>query len=408
MKIILKIAWRNVWRNPRRSWVLVTSIAVGVFGYLGTIAFSRGFIAQMIETTINLRGGHMMIAAKGYNQNPQIRLFIQEPQRVEKILDDMSGLRYSPVVSFQGMVNSSEAASGVVINGVQPERESKVTIISRSVVQGRYLTGSGAFHEIVIGEALAEKLHVELGEKIVLLATDLNNNINSGAYEVVGLFRSVSPDFDKTFVYLPMHLARELVGYSEEATAFFVRLNKGVNLESTLSEIKSKLDNDELEVLSWKDQNPLLVLSMEAYNDSLILVVGILFTAIAFSVANSFLMVIYERIHEFGIMMANGVLPRKIRSMLYLEALLILLIGMAVGYVISAAMLGYWGHIGLDLSAFAKGLGKFGVGSLVYPDVAASDIIIGFVVIIIVVLLSVIYPSIKASRFEAAKAIHFV
>ncbi|MFQ5864503.1 MAG: ABC transporter permease [bacterium] len=408
MKIIMKIAWRNIWRNPRRSWVLITSIAVGVFGYLGTIGFSRGFIDQMIETTINLRGGHIMIAAQGYNENPQIRLCIQGPQRVEKILDNIPGLRYSPIVSFQGMVNSSEAASGVVINGVQPKRESEITIISRSIVQGRYLMDSDALHEIVIGEELADKLNVELGERIVLLATDLDNNINSGAYQVVGVFRTTSPDFDKAFVYLCMKQAQELVGYSQQVTAFSVRLDKGVDLESTLSKLRSKLDDDKLEVLSWKDQNPLLVLSMEAYDDSVILIVVILFTAIAFSIANSFLMVIYERIHEFGIMMANGVLPKRIRSMLYFEAFFLTLMGMAVGLGFSAAVLGYWGHVGLDLSAFAQGLGKFGVGSMVYPAIEPSDIIIGFVVIKIVVLLSVIYPSLKASRFEAAEAIHFV
>jgi ABC-type lipoprotein release transport system permease subunit len=408
MKIILKIAWRNIWRNPRRSWVLITSIAVGVFGYLGTTSFSRGFITQMIETTINLHGGHIMIAAKGYNQNPQIRLYIQEPRPVEKILDDIPDIRFSAVVSFQGMINSSEASSGVVINGVQPERESEITIVSRSIVQGRYLIGTDAVHEIVIGEVLAEKLHVQIGEKIVLLATDLDNNINSGAYEIVGLFRTTSPDFDKTFVYLTMKQARELVGYSQEVTAFFVRLNRGTKLESTVEKIKSKLDDADFEVLSWKDRNPLLVLSMQAYDDSVILIVGILFTAIAFSIANSFLMVIYERIQEFGIMMANGVLPKKIRSMLYFEAIFITLIGMAVGVILSAVILGYWGYAGLDLSAFAQGLGKLGVGSLVYPAVATSDIVIGSVVIIIVVLLSVIYPAIKASRFDAAEAITFV
>ncbi|MFQ5752193.1 MAG: ABC transporter permease [bacterium] len=133
----------------------------------------------------------------------------------------------------------------------------------------------------------------------------------------------------------------------------------------------------------------------------------ILFIAIAFSIANSFLMVIYERIHELGIMMANGILPKKIRRILYTEAFFITLIGTMTGFLISAGILGYLGHNGLDLSAFAQGLGKFGVGSLVYPEIAAIDVILGLLVINVVVFLSVLYPAIKASRFEVVEAIRF-
>lgn len=408
MKIILKIAWRNIWRNPRRSFVLITSIAVGVFGYLGTISFSRGFINQMIETTINLYGGHILISAKGYYDNPQIRLFIDEPERIAQLLNKVPGINYAPLVSFQGMINSSETASGVIIQGVNPVEESKITIISRSITQGKYLTRSYERNEIVLGEALAEKLNVELGEKIVLMTTDLDNNINSGAYRIVGLFRTFSTDFDKSFVFIHQTQAQNLIGYSRQVTAFTVRLNKELVLESVMEKIKLNLNVNKIEVLSWKDRNPILVLSLKAYDNAVILIVGILFIAIAFSIANSFLMVIYERIHEFGIMLANGILPKKIRSMLYFEASFITIIGTLLGLSISAVIFGYWSHVGLDLSAFAKGLGKFGVGALVYPDVDASDVIVGFLVIQIVVFLSVIYPSIKASRFEPAEAIHFV
>ncbi|MFQ5769521.1 MAG: ABC transporter permease [bacterium] len=407
MKIILKIAWRNIWRNPRRTWVLVTSIAVGVLGYLGTTGFSRGFLKQMVEATINLHGGHIMITAKGFHDNPQIRLFIQHPQRIEDILNDIPGIQYAPLISFQGMINSSETASGVVINGVVPNRESQITTISGSIIQGRYLNVQNGQHDIVIGELLAKKLNVEIGEKVVLMTSDLENNINSGAYRIVGLYRSSSPDFDKTFVYLNKKQAQNLAGYKNEVTAFTVKIKETLNLEFIVNEIKSNLNHANLEVLSWRERNPLLVLALDAYDNSIVIIVVILFIAIAFSIANSFLMVIYERIHELGIMMANGILPKKIRRILYTEAFFITLIGTMTGFLISAGILGYLGHSGLDLSAFAQGLGKFGVGSLVYPEIAAIDVILGLLVINVVVFLSVLYPAIKASRFEVVEAIRF-
>ena len=407
MQIILKISWRNIWRNPRRTWVLISSIAVGVIGYLGTSAFSRGFLEQMIQTSINLQGGHIMLAAKGYHDNPNIRLFIGKPDQIEEVLQGIDGIEYAPLVSCHGMIHSSESAAGVVINGVVPEQESQITVVPRSVVNGKFLGGVSSNNEIVIGEALAEKLNVTVGEKVILMTSDLQRDINSGAYRIVGIFRTSSPDFDKAFVYLSQNLAQDLSGYDNEVTAFVLRVNETAELESISNAIKSRIPTD-IEVLTWKDRNRLLVLAMELYDFSIVIMVIILYIAIAFSIANSFLMVIYERIHEIGIMMANGVFPTKVRRMLYTEAFLITLIGTTTGLLISAAFLAYFGHSGLDPSAFAKGLGKFGVGSIVYPSVTASDVILGLMVINIIVFLSVLYPAFKASRFEVAEAIRFV
>lgn len=408
MKIILTIAWRNVWRNPRRSWVLITSIAVGVLGYFGTTGFSRGFLQQMVETTINLHGGHIMITSKGYQENPQIRLFIKEPAEISAALDEIADVNYASLVSLQGMINSSETAAGVMINGIDPERERDITVIERSIVDGRYLNHEESKHEILMGLALAEKLNVELGEKVVLMTTDLDNNISSGAYRIIGLFRTASHDFDKRHVYLNQEQVQSLAGYEDEVTGFTLRLNRGVDMEKKAREIRARLAGNHLDVLTWKDRNPLLVISIDAYNSSIVIIVVILFIAIAFSIANSFLMVIYERIHELGIMMANGVLPKKIRRMLYSEALFITLIGTVAGAAVSAIILGYLGRFGLDLSMVAKGLGIFGVGAVIYPEVAMIDITIGLIVIYAVVFISVLYPSYRASRFVVVDAIRFV
>lgn len=405
MKILLKISWRNIWRNPRRTWVLVTSIAVGVIGYMGTSAFSRGFLVQMVESTINLHGGHITIASKGYHENPNIRLFISNPKQIEQQLNEISNIEHAPIVSLSGMVNSAEKAGGVMIYGVVPEQESYITAIAQSMVEGNYLTDQD--NEIVIGTELAEKLRVRIGEKVVLMTSDLNKDINSGAYRIAGLFETASPDFDKTSVYLHMKAAQDLAGYTNQISAVNIKLNEALELESIVQTVKTKLGNNELEILSWRDRNPLLVLSLDLYDFSIIIIVTILFVAIAFSLANSFLMVIYERIHELGIMMANGVFPQKVRFMLYLEAFLMTFLGTTIGYAVSVALLGYFGQAGIDLSAFADGIGKFGVGAMLYPKMAAEDFIIGLLVIFVIVFLSVLWPSIKASRFEVVDAIRF-
>ncbi|MFQ5651486.1 MAG: ABC transporter permease, partial [bacterium] len=406
MKIILKIAWRNVWRNPRRSLVLITSIAVGVFGYLGTTAFSRGFLEQMVDAAINLHGGHIMITAKGYQDNPNIRAFIRTPEQIEKVLDGFADLESAPLVSIAGMISSSETAAGVSINGVVPERESNITTIAQSILDGQYFSGANGKNEIVIGEALAKKLNVILGEKVVLMISGLDNTISSGAYRVVGIYRVSNPDFEKAFVYLEQRQAQTLAGYGDSVTAFSIRTP--LEVDGLKARLTAKLAGKNLEVLSWKDRNKLLELALKLYDFSLVITIAILFTAIAFSIANAFLMVIYERIYELGIMMANGVLPKKIRLMLYFETFFITLLGLALGLLVSVTVLGYWAYTGLDLTDFASGLSRFGVGAIIYPKIALYDIVVGVVVINMIVLASVLYPSFKASRFEVVDAIRFV
>lgn len=407
MNIIFKIAWRNVWRHPRRTMVLMASIAVGVFGYLGASAFNRGFLDQMVESTINLQGGHITISARGFHENPSVARYIANPGEVEGVLRSIPAVDYAPLVSLSGMINSAEASAGVVIQGVDPRREQKVTVIASTVVAGEYLHAQGPENEIVIGQELAEKLHVRPGEKVVLMTSDLEKNINSGAYRIAGVFQTVSPDFDKAFVYIHKKAAQELAGYKDQISSFTLKLQKPSELALVAQRLQSRLQTQRYEVLTWKDRNRLLELSLKFYDFVNVIVLLILFTVIAFSIANAFLMVIYERIYEFGVMMANGVLPKKIRQILYFESLFITLVGSFIGYVITIAVLLYLHKVGVNLADFAKGLGKLGVGAILYPEVNWWDIVLGSIVINTIVLISVIYPAHKASRFEVVDAMRF-
>lgn len=375
---------------------------------MGTTAFSRGFLEQMVDSAIDLHGGHIMVLAEGYNENPNIRTYIKQPQPIAAVLDSMPDLTAAAIVSVSGMVSSPETAASVLIQGVQPEREKKVTTIARSIREGAYFSGTDGRNEIVIGEALAEKLNVRLGEKVVLMLSDLENNISSGAYRVAGIFRVASRDFEKANVYLPLREAQRLTGYGNAVTGFSIRLEDSDSMPAVNAHLVNKLDASQVEVLTWKERNKLIDLALQTYDFSLVITILILFIAIAFSIANSFLMVIYERIYEFGIMMANGVLPKKIRLMLYMETFLLTLLGLALGFVLTVVVLGYWSYAGLDLSNFAGGLSQFGVSPLIYPEFVLYDVVLGVIIINLIILASVLYPAFKASRFEVVDAIRFV
>lgn len=409
MSILAKIAWRNIWRNPRRSWVLISAVAIGVFSFLGAVAYIDGIAIQMLDSAIDLQGGHLQITAEGYSDNPTIRSYVPDVEQVEEVLAEMTGVRYAPLAVTPGMINSAEQASGVQISGVDPRREGQVTSMVSSVVEGRYLSPEGGTNEVLIGAGLAERLNVQVGEKVVLMANDLDNEVSAGAYRIVGLFRTSSSDFDKTRIYLHLDAARDLIGYTpQQASSYTLRLAPDLDLGEVVERVRAGLGDTGLEVVTWRDRSPMLVMMQDMYDVANILLVIILFTAIAFTIINSFLMVIFERIREIGIMSANGVRPRQVRLMLYLEAVFIVLLGTAVGGVLAVAMIWHWSSVGLDLSAFAEGLGSFGISTVIYPYLDWNHIITGIAMIFVMVLGAVLYPAFKASRFETVDAIHYV
>ena len=409
MGILAKIAWRNIWRNPRRSCVLVSALAVGVFCFVGGLAYMDGFFQQFINSAIQLQGGHIQIASPGYNENPTIRSYLRNVDTVHQELASVNGIRYAARIRTPGMVNSADQASGVLIMGVDPNREAALSSIPESVVDGTYLPADGEGNHVLIGEALASRLNVLVGERVVLMANDIDNEISAGAFKIAGLFRTSSRDFDKTHAFVHEDRARELIGYGPElASTVIVQLQPGYDLDDTAAQLRQQLESTDIEVLTWKDRSPVLVMMSEMTGLANVILVIILFTAIAFTLANSFIMVIFERIREIGTMAARGVRPGQVRTMFFLEAFFVVLLGASIGSGLVIALIMWWSRVGLDLSRFSEGLSSFGAASVVYPYVDWGHILGGSAMIFVIVLLAVLYPAIKASRFKIVDAMTHV
>lgn len=406
--ILYKVAWRNLWRNRRRTIVLLLSVATGVFCFLGSITFMDGFSSRMIESTILHQGGHILVAREGFNKNPTVQSRIRDAASVSKAIGAVPDAAHLEIIRAIGMASTAEQASGVTIMGVDPNAERKVGIVSSSLVEGRFLSDDET-NEIVIGAELADRLNARLGEKVVLMANDVHNEIGAGAYRVAGIFKTTSSEFDKTTVFVRLKDARSLLAYRPTAaTAFQVYLDPGADVNATADALRAALGGSDLEVLTWKQRFPILSLMQQAYDYSSVILVFILFAAIAFTVVNTFLMVIMERIREFGVMMANGLRPGQVRKLLYAEAIYIVLLGTVLGIVPSFALIWYGNVHGFDLSGFSEGLSSFGIGSTVFLELNWGHILTGFGMILFVVLLATAYPAIKASRLKPVEALRHV
>lgn len=406
--ILYKVAWRNLWRNRRRTFVLLLSVATGVFCFLGSVTFMDGFAVRMIQSTIQQQGGHILIAREGFNKNPTVQSRITDTEDIASVLNAWPDARYLEVIQAVGMASTAEQASGVTILGVDPDAESSVDIVSSAMIEGRFLDPNTK-NEIVIGASLADRLKVTLGEKVVIMANDVHNDVGAGAYRVAGIFKTTSSEFDKTTIFVRFKDAQTLLAYQpSSATAFQLYLSPTADVGAMADSLRAKFGRRDLEVLTWKERFPILSLMQQAYDYSSIILVFILFAAIAFTVVNTFLMVIIERIREFGVMMANGLRPGQVRKLLYAEAIYIVLMGAALGVVPSSALIWYGKVHGFDMSSFSEGLSSFGIGSTVYLELNWGHILMGFGMILFVVLLATAYPAIKASRLNPVEALRHV
>lgn len=405
--MLLKLAWRNIWRNYRRSLIIAAAICVGLAGTVLSQGFMVGMGRQMVENAIGSHIGDLQIHRRGYHINPVITSYIAEPDSVVRVVKDAPGVRaVAPRVLNFGLASSAEASSGVHVVGVDPSLEPDITFISRRIVEGRYLEPGDSL-AVVIGRELAEKLQVHPGEKVVLMGQSLGPELGSGAFRVVGLFQTVSSEFDRSTVYIPIGAAQAMFGLGQRISEVVVRVRTQEELAGVQDFLRSRLGANRFEVLSWRDVAPILVKEYEVFIEFMYLFYLIIFIAVAFGVVNTMLMAVFERVQELGVLMAIGARPGLVFRMVLLESTMLGVVGVAIGNVIALPLVAVFGVHGLDLSIFADTLSSMGIGTLIYPTVTATDVIAAAISVIVTAVIAAIYPALKASRLQPVEAIRF-
>jgi ABC-type lipoprotein release transport system permease subunit len=404
--MLLKLAWRNIWRNSRRSMIILLSVIVGLVAIVLYDSISIGMIRQMLDNQIGAHVSHIQIHKKGFSDNKIIQNYIPDPEKVESAVKNNPHIQHycKRVITF-GIVSSAISSSGVSLIGIDPEEEEQVTKIKKSIIEGGYL--SGKKHEIVIGEKLAEKLEVGVGDKVVAMASALSGNIGSDMFRVVGIYRTFSSEFDKTHIYISLPNAREMLELENNVSEFAIIID---NLDQQ-QQVKSRLEdalNENYEVLTYKELLPLLVMQVDVYQESIFIFYAIIAVAMIFGIINTMLMSVFERIQEFGVLMAVGMKNRRLFWMILLEAFFLGALGTGIGFVFSYLLYLPLSNSGIDLSAFSDSLTSFGAGTTIYPVLTVESIFSALLIIPFIAVLGAVYPAFKAVRLEPMSAIRYV
>ena len=413
--MLLKIAWRNVWRNARRSLIILISIIVGVVAILLYDSLSIGMIHQMLDNQIGTHVSHLQIHRNGFQDNKIIQNDIPDVPQVEAVLQQTDGIaHYSRRVVTFGILSSATSSAGVSIVGIEPQQEARVTSIETSIIEGAYL--SGAAHEIVIGKPLAEKLEVGLGDKVVATSSQYDGRIGQDIYRVIGIFETFSSEFDKTSIYIAMDQAQKLLVMGQRISEFAIictdlEAYKAVqqSLESALNG-GTRVDGEPppYEIFSYRELLPLLVMQVDVYYQAIFVFYAIIGIAMVFGIINTMLMSVFERIQEFGVLMAMGMKGSRIFLMILLEALLLGVLGSVLGAGIGYLFYLWMAAGGIDLAAFSDGLRSFGTGTVIYPQLNSLSVTLALLVAPVFSVLGAIYPAWRAVRLDPMNAIRYV
>lgn len=351
---LLKLCWKNIWRSKRRSLLAINAIAVGAAWLVWIHNYVDAFNEQIIENAIRYQSGHVMISASGFHENKPIQRFLKDSRRLEKWLASRPEVRaHSSRVQFQGLVSSAAGSANVWFQGVDPKRERKTTRFASVLVGGSFLNGDRE-RPIVIGAGLAELLKARVGSKLVVLTHGADGSIGNELFRVSGIFESHTKA-DKSMAFIRLEDARMLASLPRNAThQVSVLLKQDGHIPVVKEELSRRFGGKKVEVMTWMEAERHLMAQIDLFRTTNRLLMFIILFIAAVGIANSILMGVMERTREFGVMMAIGTSRAEMVRMVFLETLLVSLVGIGIGNLLGTLVTLYFGHTGFDLQWFTS------------------------------------------------------
>jgi ABC-type lipoprotein release transport system permease subunit len=398
-----QLAWRNIWRNPRRTAIILTAILIGVAAMIILAALMRGMVGGMVNNAIDNMVGHIKIQHPDYRSDPDISHRLSE---VDDILNTLRVVlpetaRITRRIRIDGVVSNARETAGIEIVGIYPESEVGMSFIGTAPVEGNPITASDK-NGILIGAALAEKFQTGIGKKLVVTTQRGDGDSGARAFRIRGIFHEDMEATEKAYLFISLPAAQRLVQEEDSATEIAVTLARetsGKELDKLVMECRAALKPFHVSVYGWKDLLPAITAYLAMFDLFLLIWFVVIFIAMGFGIVNTVLMAVYERMREFGLLKAIGMRPARIIRMVMGESFFLLLLGCAGGTVFGLGVTCYFAETGIDLGAFSEGTQMWGMSRIILPVINASDILFANAVVLLLGLLVSIYPAIKAARF---------
>ena len=401
--VLLRLAWRNLWRNHRRTIIMLGAIGVGVWAMIFMTALTRGMVDQMITDSIGVLPGHVQMHHPDYRDDPSIanRISISDAD-LKNRFDDAGFAAWASRVRVPAIITSERESRGVTLLGVDPAVERDISFFDYEEVEGRFLNDA-TDKGIVIGAELAETLETEIGKRVVLMSQDPDNEIADRGFRIVGLYSASTKAVEEAYVFIGKTTAQKMLQIDDATTEVVFLGDDYRNVEPIYAAVTSAVD-DSVSVRRWYEIDTYLGTMMNVMDGFVLVWVVVIFMALSFGLVNTLVMAVFERVREIGLMLALGMKPGSILGQIIIESMLLMTLGLAVGNFLA------WATVtplesGIDVSIVSEGMEMWGAASVLYPKLYASDMILASVVVLILGFLASLSPAWRASRYEPVEAI---
>ena len=404
VKAIFMLAWRNLWRNHRRTLIMLTAITVGVWAMIFMTALMRGMVDDMLLNGIRSLPGEVQIHHPDYRDDPSINNSIAPPGvELLEALQIPQVTAWTSRVRVPAVISSERDTRGVVLLGVEPDSEQQVSFDADTISEGRFLEDSSD-KGLVIGAKMADHLETDLGKRVVVMSQDPDNDIADRGFRIVGIYRAKLASLEETYIYAGRETVQKLLKLGDGVSEIAITGDDYRNTGQWYPRIRQAA-GEGVETLPWYEVDTYLG-SMLAMMDGFVLVwIIIVFLALSFGLVNTLVMAVFERVREIGLMQALGMRPSTILSQILMESLLLLLIGLLLGNVLAVGtVIPLQG--GIDISIVAEGMEMMGTSSMLYPALKLNDMIMANIIVIVLGLLTSILPAWRAASYDPIEALN--
>lgn len=411
--MMLILAWKNIWRNKKRSLIILAATAIGLTAGLFTVGLMSGMYDSIIQSAINRELGNLQIHTHEYKRDQLIRQFIPQPDSLVHLMRSHFDVKsVATHTLIEGMASSATTAAGVMIIGIAPNDERQVTAVSQCIIEGTYFDSLTRANSIVIGKKLAEKLNLKLHSRIVLSFSGLDGNIVYAAFRIAGIFRTDFTTFDQMNVFVKQEDISTLIGTDAPIHEIIIRTHDSKILEQTRNELEKRISAaagyNNIVLETWKDIAPEMKYTADASDIVNSIFLGIILFALLFGLTNTLLMSVLDRVRDFGVLLAVGMYRRRLFSMIILESLLLSFTGGIIGVIAGWSLTEYFKVHGIDLSVVSTGLSAYGIPTMLYPFLPTSVYGTLTIMMIATSIIAALYPAIKAVRLKPVEAIRTI
>ncbi|MGD8715074.1 MAG: ABC transporter permease [Desulfobacterales bacterium] len=412
MSIDVKMAWRNIWRNPRRTILTICAIAFASLLLVFMLSFQFGSYETMINTSVKIQTGHLQIQADEYQKRKSIRRVVPEPQKISQLLETIPKIE---AYTFRGhafsLISSEERTYGVAVTGIDPQREAKVSRLKSLIREGQFLSESDV-NQALVGKLLAKNLRITPGDEVTVLGQGRDGSIAATVVLVKGIYSSGIDEFDRVSIHIPLKTFQEIYVMGDAIHEIVIIAESLADVDtikrSLNAQFRSQNPEKPLVAVDWEELMPGLRQSIEMDLVSGLIFYFLLIIVVAFSILNTFLMAIFERTKEFGVLMAIGTTPGRLTKVLLIESMTITWIGTIAGMIIGSLITIYFQSQGFDISGASELLDRFGITGRIYPKLSWISAISGPMAVLMITFFAALYPALKIQRMQPIEAMRAV